>query len=152
MTVVNGKFGLILQQRVYDARNQLVGTSTTGRYRRDPATGLFMPTVVQISTPAKGTSPAFTMELQLGNVEINTLAAGTGQLWAMPNYENSPPVDICRTAARACRPGAVTASHRPGPSGRICTCRAPSIRVMAASFLVMNGTLSRTIARRSLLA
>ena len=35
------------------------------------------------------------MELQLGNVEINTLAAGTQQLWAMPNYENSPPVDIC---------------------------------------------------------
>jgi hypothetical protein len=95
-TVVDGKFGLILQQRVYDARNQLVGTSSTGHYRRDPATGLFMPTVVQIHTPATPTSPAVSLELQLNNVEINRPTAGMEQLWAMPNYENSPPVDLCR--------------------------------------------------------
>ncbi len=80
VTILDAKFGLILQQRIYDPNNQLVATSTTGRYRRDPATGLFMPTAIQISMPARPNSPAFLMELQLGNVEINGAAAGAEQI------------------------------------------------------------------------
>ncbi len=38
------------------------------------------------------------------------------------------------------------------PSRRTWTCKAPNIRVIASSFLSMKGTLSRIIARRSLLA
>ena len=106
VTVVDAKFGLILQQRVYNARNQLVGTATTGRYRRDPISGLFMPTAVQVHTPATPNSPAVSLELQLGNVEINRPYAGLEQFWAMPNYENSPPVDLCR-------PGPRVAGRRP---------------------------------------
>ena len=55
-----------------------------------------MPTVVQIHSAATANSPAIRLELQLGNVVINAPALGTEQLWAMPSYENSPPVDLCR--------------------------------------------------------
>jgi hypothetical protein len=105
VTVIDGKYGLILQQRVYDSRNQLVATSTTGRYRRDPASGLFMPTVVQIQTPATASAPAFSLELQLGNVLINQPTAGMEQLWAMPYYEGSPPADLCRPGPRVAAGG-----------------------------------------------
>jgi hypothetical protein len=111
VTVIDGKYGLILQQRLYDARKGLVATSTTGRYRRDPASGLFMPTVVQIHSPATASSPAVSLELQLGNVVINPPALGMEQLWAMPSYENSPPVDLCR-------PGSAPGSAFPAVSRR----------------------------------
>ena len=55
-----------------------------------------MATVVQIHTPACGNCPGLTLQLDLGNVQINQPTAGMEQLWAMPNYDNSPPVDLCR--------------------------------------------------------
>ncbi len=111
VTVIDGKHGLILQQRLYDGRSQLVATSTTGRYRREPASGLFMPTVVQIHSPATANSPAMSLELQLGNVQINPPTLGMEQLWVMPFYENSPPVDLCR-------PGVAPGSAMPTASRR----------------------------------
>jgi len=111
VTVIDGKHGLILQQRLYDGRNQLVATSTTGRYRREPASGLFMPTVVQIHSPATANSPALSLEIQLGNVQINPPTLGMEQLWVMPLYENSPPVDLCR-------PGNAPGSAMPTASRR----------------------------------
>jgi hypothetical protein len=69
----------------------------------------------------------------------------------------------CLTAERGCEISAQVQSARARlpfrlrysvalpPSGRTATCSVPSSRVRACSLLVMKGTLSRTIERRSLL-
>ena len=49
-----------------------------------------MPSAVRISCP-----PAqFSMRIELGNVEINRTAAAPAELWSMPSYPGSPPVDL----------------------------------------------------------
>jgi hypothetical protein len=67
--------------------------------------------VVQIHSPATANSAAFSLELQLGNVRINPPTLGMEQLWTMPSYENSPPVDLCRPGV-APGSGVPTASRR----------------------------------------
>ncbi len=95
ITVVDARHALILEQRLYDSRNQLLAGASAGRYRRDPWTGLFMPTVVEVRTPATQNSPALVLQVHLGSVEINRPVPAADQLWAMPVYENAPPVDLC---------------------------------------------------------
>lgn len=59
-------------------------------YRRDPLTGLAMPTAVRISVP-----PAqFSLRIELGNVQINRMV-GNPALWEMPRFAGCPAVDLC---------------------------------------------------------
>lgn len=104
VTIVDGRYGLILQQRLYDSRNQLVAVANLGRYRRDPGSGLLMPTLVELHVPATPPWQAFSLQIQLGNVQINRPMIGGEQLFAMPSYENSPPVDLSHLAPP---PGAI---------------------------------------------
>jgi hypothetical protein len=90
ITVLDRLHGLVLEQHVFDSRNQLVASAVAGRHRRDPLSGLVMPAVVDLRLPAQ----QMTMRLSLGYVEINRPMAYAEQLWAMPAYEGSPPVDL----------------------------------------------------------
>jgi hypothetical protein len=90
VTIVDGSHGWILEQYLFDARRQMMASSASSQYRRDPATGLFMPTVVQINCP-----PAqFSMRIDLGDVEINRLSGDPAALWSMPSYPGAPPIDM----------------------------------------------------------
>ena len=90
VTIVDGSQGWILQQDIYDARGRLVARSVASQHRVDPASGLVMPTVVQIECPAAQLS----MRLDLGNVQINRLSSDSTALWSMPSYPGSPLVDL----------------------------------------------------------
>ena len=96
--------GVDLEQRVYDAQGRLRAVSTASGHRRDPATGLVMPTSVRIDVPLA----QFSMRLDLGNVRINQLAANPAELWSMPSYQGYPAVDLCtlRPMPAAAPPGA----------------------------------------------
>ena len=63
-----------------------MASSASSQYRRDPATGLFMPTVVQINCP----QAQFSMRIDLGDVEINRLSGHPVALWSMPSYPVRP--------------------------------------------------------------
>lgn len=94
VTIVDQAYGWVLAQHLYDSRNNLLLTVTAEDHRRDPLSGLVMPEKVRIECPQS----QFRMTVDLGNVEINTLASDSGQLWSMPNYRGSPAVDLGRTA------------------------------------------------------
>ena len=90
VTVLDAAQAWILEQRLYDSQGRLVASSTTSRHRRDPATGLVMPTLVSINFPPAKVE----LRLDLGNVQINRLAGNPSEIWSMPNYQGYPVVDL----------------------------------------------------------
>jgi len=91
VTVLDAAQGWVLEQRLLDSQGRLLASSVTGNHRMDPLTGLVMPSLVQINCP-----PAqFAMIIDLGNVQINRLIGNPGELWALPNYQGYPQIDLC---------------------------------------------------------
>ncbi len=95
ITILDGSQGWILEQYVFDARRQLVASSVAGGHRRDPLSGLVLPTTVQIKCPAA----QLDMRIDLGNVEINRLSGDATALWSMPSYPNAAVVNLAEAAA-----------------------------------------------------
>ncbi len=90
ITILDGSQGWVLEQYLYDAHRRLVARSIASGHRQDPLSGVVMPTVVQIDSPAAKLS----LRIDLGNVEINRLAGDRTALWSMPSVPGSPAVDI----------------------------------------------------------
>lgn len=117
ITIIDGSQGWVLEQHLYDVRRRLVASSIASGHRRDPMTGLIMPTVVQIRSPAAQLS----MRIDLGNVEINRLSNDRAELWSRPNYPNTPAIDMGDPNFRLPEPqsSAVSTTRRPStPSNR----------------------------------
>ena len=110
--VIEGQQGLVVEQRIYDARQQLIATATTGRFHRDDYTGLIMPTLIQVRSPLQ----QFSMEITLAAVKINEPIGNPQQLWTMPIYQGSPPVNLCRPN-REMFPGQPAAVSSPSGAG-----------------------------------
>jgi hypothetical protein len=91
VTVVDGRRGLVVEQRVYDAAGQLVASAVTSRHRLDPLSDVMVPKVVDINCPRAD----LTLRIDLGNVEVNRGLDESGEVWAMPRYDGFPPVDLC---------------------------------------------------------
>ncbi|MGO8688053.1 MAG: hypothetical protein ACLQLG_00315 [Thermoguttaceae bacterium] len=90
ITIIDAIRAQILEQDVYDAQGRLQASAIAEGYRRDPLTGLAMPTAVRISVP-----PAqFSLRIELGNVQINRMV-GNPALWEMPRFAGCPAVDLC---------------------------------------------------------
>jgi len=93
--VIDGSQGWVLEQHLFDAQRRLVASSVAGGHRRDPLSGLVMPTTVSLNCP----SAQWRMRIDLGNVEINRSVGDPGALWSMPSYPNAPLVDLCAPGA-----------------------------------------------------
>ena len=91
VTVIDAIHAVVLQQSIYDARGQLVATAQAGLHRRDPLTGLVMPTAVTIHSPLA----QLTMQINLGIVEINRPDSTTPAYWMPPTYAGTPTIDLC---------------------------------------------------------
>ncbi len=96
VTILDGSQGWILEQYLYDAQRRLLARSIASGHRRDPLSGLIMPTVVEIHCPAA----QLTMRIDLGNVEINRPSGDPASLWSMPNEPNTPLVNMADPAFR----------------------------------------------------
>jgi len=121
ITVLDRVHGLVLEQHVLNGQNQVVASAYTSQHRRDPLSGLGMPTVIDIRVPLQQTA----LRLNLGNVQINRALANPEQLWAMPSGEGMSPIDLCnpnQTPAPATQPPIVSRRYDPRypaqPGGR----------------------------------
>ncbi len=90
IAILDGSQGWILEQHLFDAQRHPVGSSVASGHRRDPLSGLVMPTVVQINCPAS----QLAMRIDLGNVEINRLTDDRAALWTVPSIPGTPVVDM----------------------------------------------------------
>jgi len=93
-TVVDAKYGWIVEQRMYDSQGRLIARATAEGHRQDPLSGLIMPTVVKVESPPT----QFSMQVDLGHVQINRGFGNPGELWTMPHYEGAALVDLCNPA------------------------------------------------------
>ena len=110
ITILDGSQGWVLEQYLYDAHRRLVARSIASGHRRDPLSGLVMPTVVQIDSPPAKLS----LRIDLGNVEINRLSGDRTKLWSMPSY----PGHAGDRHGRSELPIPVAANGRHHPSSR----------------------------------
>jgi hypothetical protein len=113
VTILDGSQGWILEQDMYDAQRRPLARCVAKGHRRDPLSGLVMPTVVEIECPAAKLS----MRIDLGNVEINRLSSDPGALWTMPNYPGAPLVNMADPNFRPPVPATARRSP-PMPSGQ----------------------------------
>lgn len=112
-TVVDAALGVVVEQHVYDAQGRLTASAITDHHRRDPLTGLYVPTVVKVHCP----SAQFSMRLDLGNVQVNRLSPNSMEPWTMPVYQGAQVVDLCDPNTRspaAGPPGPVSDGRGPG--------------------------------------
>ncbi|MFZ1936472.1 MAG: hypothetical protein WCB27_19500 [Thermoguttaceae bacterium] len=114
VTILDGSQGWILEQHLYDAHRRPVAHSIASGHRQDPLSGLVMPTVVQIDSPAAQLS----LRIDLGNVEINRLSGDRAALWSMPSIPGVPVVDIGDPNFRFSPPAGVPTVRRPAPANR----------------------------------
>ncbi len=90
ITVLDRIHALVLEQHVFDSRNQLMASALASQHRRDPLSGLSMPTVIDIRLPLQRTA----LRISLGNVHINRPFSNPDQLWTMPVGEGRIPIDL----------------------------------------------------------
>ncbi len=113
VTIVDGSQGWILEQQIFDARRRLLASSVASGHRRDPLSGLVMPTTVQITCPPAQLS----MRIELGNVQINRLPADCPTLWTLPSYPGAPAVDLAGPPppSSGFNPARISAGGQPPP-------------------------------------
>jgi hypothetical protein len=88
--ILDAAQGWILEQQIISPQNVVLARSVASRYRQDPASGLWMPGVVEVTCP-----PAqFSMQIDLGNVQINQLQTADCTLWTKPCIPGVPEVDL----------------------------------------------------------
>jgi hypothetical protein len=88
--IVNNVYGWILEQHLYDSRNQLIASSKTSQHRYYPADGVSLPHKVEIQLPPA--QLAFTLDV--GEYRINQLSTPPEQLFAMPQFESAQLVNV----------------------------------------------------------
>jgi hypothetical protein len=89
-TYVDASQGWVMGQEIYNAQTMLLMGSEISNYQRDVRTGLWMPGTVKISCP----SANFSMQLNLGKVEVNVPPANPTEMFTMPALQGVPTVDI----------------------------------------------------------
>ena len=90
ITLIDATSAWVMEQHIYDAQGHLRASSVAEAYRRDPLSGLFMPSAIRVTCPAA----QFTMRIDLGKVQINQPLGDPAELWAMPTYQGSQPMNL----------------------------------------------------------
>ena len=62
VTIIDAVSAWVMEQQIFDARGRLRARSMAEGYRRDPRTGLYVPTAVQVECP----EAQFKMRVNLG--------------------------------------------------------------------------------------
>lgn len=90
ITVVHASYGWVLEQHLYDARSQLIGSVLASNHRYYRVPGVTLPHRIQIQLPP----PAQPLLIEVESYAINQPSGNPAQLWAMPTYEGYTPVNL----------------------------------------------------------
>ena len=91
--LIDAKYGWIVEQHFYDANGQLLLSARASRHRYYPEDAVTMPHHVEVRLmPGQPSQLAF--DVDVGNYVFNRLSGDAVELWAMPQIEGYPAVDI----------------------------------------------------------
>lgn len=108
VVVIDGSYGWVLEQHLYDSNRQLLLSAKASKFRFYSMDGVSLPHHIDVQvTPGQPSQMAF--ELDVNSYLINRLYGEPTELWSLPNIEGYPLVDI---AAPGFRP---PISEQPAP-------------------------------------
>ncbi len=91
--LLDAKYGWIVEQQFYDANGQLLVSARASRHRYYREDAVTMPHHVEVSLmPGQPTQMSF--DVDVGRYVFNRLAGQSGGLFAMPEINGSPSVDV----------------------------------------------------------
>jgi hypothetical protein len=96
--------GWIVEQHLYDNQQQRVASALASGHGREPATGVVLPSRIDIQTPATATSPQFSLRLELHSVRVNQLPSNQEHLWTLPSYPGATPINLANPNLRMIDP------------------------------------------------
>ncbi|QDS98136.1 hypothetical protein HG15A2_14080 [Adhaeretor mobilis] len=92
-TVVNSTTAQVLEQHVYTSEGALLASTVAESHRYYPEVGVSLPQRISVQMPAAQLS----LTIDMGTVVLNQVAASP-QLWAMPQPQGVPLMDLGRAA------------------------------------------------------
>ena len=101
VTVVDAWDGTVLEQHLYDPRQQLLATARTSRYKRDPISGAALPRSIELQWPTM----ALSLRLEIVDWQVNTIAPDNMTLWTKPVYQGYPETDLANPNVQFVPPG-----------------------------------------------
>ncbi len=127
ITVIDDTRGVVLEQHLYNQQGQRLATAKLSKHQHDMASSTTLPRHIEINWPAT----KFELAIDLTDLQINTLSAGSQQFFTRPQYPGFQDVDLADPNLRF---GAATGERRVGQSARGCRlwphplCRPPVTR------------------------
>ena len=120
-TIIDPRYGWIVQQSIYDPQNRLVVWANSKSYRYFPEHNASLPQHVELHViDASGGEQ--TLNVQFLNHEINALFGDPQRIWTMPNPADVPQVDLTKVrmdnSTSQLRPGANLASQNQSAQNR----------------------------------
>jgi hypothetical protein len=112
ITVAHASYGWVLEQHLYDARSQLIGSVLASNHRHYPVPGVTLPHRIQIQLPP----PAQPLLIDVASYAINQPSGNPAQLWTMPTYEGYQRFDLAGPQVQPPNPG--PPPNQPPPPNR----------------------------------
>ncbi|MEX0978756.1 MAG: hypothetical protein WDZ48_07900 [Pirellulales bacterium] len=92
VTIIDDSRGIVLEQRVYDARGALLASAVLGKHARDPASGATLPRHIHITWPPS----KFEVTIDMADLQVNQLPADRRELFAKPAYNGYNEIDLAQ--------------------------------------------------------
>lgn len=90
VTVIDAHHGWVLEQHIYNGQGERLASSIASEHTYDPNTQVSLPSKIELQIPRS----QMLLKLDVGNVQINTLAGASPELWAKPVYPGYPEIDL----------------------------------------------------------
>lgn len=100
VTIIDGAYGWVLSQAMYDEKNQLAASAIATEHRYYAGAGVVLPATVEINLPTAGQ----TARIDVAEYTINQLTGDPARLWAMPET-TAEPLDLSKMSPPQGPPG-----------------------------------------------
>ena len=110
ITVVDATRAWVLEQHVYNAQGERIASAVGRNHRFDPTTQVSLPTLVDVQIP----QAELNLRIDVSDYQINRMMGDPQQIFARPNYEGVPAIDLGSLPAPAMQPLTPT---NPPPAG-----------------------------------
>ena len=88
--VIDGRYGWILEQHLFDAAGRAVASARTSGHRYYAAAAVSLPHRIEIEMP----DAQLSLTIDVSEYSINSLYGSPEELWGMPRFEGFTPVNI----------------------------------------------------------
>jgi hypothetical protein len=103
LTVVDATQGWVREQHVLSPQGATLASAWARGHRRDPATGIALPTRVMIRMPPT----QLAIQIDVGDFVINQPVGDARQMWIKPAYPGYPDVDLAQLQVPLLPPAAI---------------------------------------------